>query len=106
MPHFDWAQYGIPGLVVGVLFFLLWRILVWVMKFVNDTQEQHNKERVAWLATLNTLNSSIVLHNQGSIEARKTQEEAHRYQKEEHEKLAEHNREICLALGRLNGYKQ
>jgi hypothetical protein len=75
------------------------------MKWVDKQAEQHNAERVTWLATLGNLNNSIQLHNQGSIEARKTQEEAHKYQREEHVKLAEQNNEICKALSRINGYK-
>ncbi len=105
MPHFPWEQYGIAGLVIAVLFFILWRMLIWVMSFVKDVTKQHNEERVTWANTLNTLNQSILIHNQGSIEARKMQEEAHRYQREEHQKLAEQNNEISKILGRINGYK-
>ncbi|MFA5095930.1 MAG: hypothetical protein WC478_01160 [Candidatus Omnitrophota bacterium] len=105
MPNISWEQYGIAGAVICVLFFILWRILIWVMKWVDTQAKQHNEERIAWLATLSNLNKSIELHNQGSIEARKSAEEAHKYQREEHEKLAEQNQEICKALGRINGYK-
>ena len=96
----DWAKFGdwgLTGLVVGSLFFVLWRMLVWVMKWVDKQSEQHNAERTAWLKTLENLNASIEAHSQASIEARKTSEEAHRYQREEH-------KEMITCLGRINGY--
>ncbi len=99
MPHFDWTQYGIAGLVIGVLFFILWRMLIWVMKWVDKTNDQHNSERCMWLKTLDTLNASIQLHNQGSIEARRATEEAHKYQREEH-------KEMVGVLLRINGLKE
>ncbi len=97
MPNISWEQYGIAGAVICVLFFILWRILIWVMKWVDKQNEQHNAERGAWLKTLEALNNSIQLHNQGSIEARKGTEEAHKFQREEHKEMIE-------VLGRINGY--
>ena len=105
MDFTKFGEYGFIGLIVGVLFFILFKMLTWVMKWVDKQSEQHNSERVVWVKTLEALNSSIELHNQGSIEARKIQEEAHRYQRDEHEKLAEQNQEICQALSRINGHK-
>lgn len=105
----NWArfsEYGLAGLVIGILFFILWRILIWVMKWVDKQSEQHNQERNIWLKTLEALNNSIQLHNQASMEARKTTEEAHKFQRSEHEKLSEQNNQICLALGRINGYEK
>lgn len=96
MPHFPWEQYGLIGLVVGVLFFILLRMLTWVMKWIDKQSEQHNAERIAWQRILDALNQSIQLHNQGSIEARKTAEEAHKYQREEHKQMID-------TLVRLNG---
>lgn len=105
MDFSKFSEYGLIGLIIAALFFFLWRMLVWVMKWVDKQSEQHNAERVTWAKVLDTLNQSIQLHNQGSIEARKMTEEAHKYQREEHQKLAEQNNEICKALGRINGYK-
>lgn len=98
MPNISWEQYGISGVVIGALFFIVWRILCWVMKWVDKTNDQHNAERCMWLKTLDALNASIQMHNQGSIEARKQSEEAHSYQREEHKGMLE-------TLGRINGYR-
>ena len=92
------SDYGFNGVVISCLFFMLWRMLIWVMKWVDKTNDQHNAERCMWLKTLDALNASIQIHNQGSIEARKQSEEAHGYQREEH-------KEMISTLGRINGYK-
>ena len=105
MPHFNWEQYGIAGIVIGILFFIVIRILIWVMAFIKDMTKQHNEERITWLAALNALNQSISLHNQGSIEARETQKDAHNFQRLEHEKLLAHMDEVTKTLVRINGYK-
>lgn len=93
------SDYGFNGIVIGTLFFILWRMLVWVMKWVDKQSEQHEAERTLWLETINKINASIDAHNLTSIEARKTVEEAHKYQREEHKKMVE-------ILGRINGYKK
>jgi len=92
------AEYGLAGIVIAILFFILWRMLIWVMKWVDKISEQHNAERETWMKRLESLDQSIQLHNQASIEARKASEEAHRFQREEH-------KEMITTLGRINGYK-
>lgn len=124
------SEYGLVGLVVAVLFFILWQIICWAKTFISAQAKQyfdavtamttqHNTERLTWLETLTSLNRSIELHNQNSLEARKATEDAHRYQKDEHEKLATSMNNMCIsivkvndslqetekALGRINGYK-
>lgn len=92
------AEYGLAGLVIGILFFILWRMLIWVMKWVDEQSKQHNAEREVWMKRIEALDQSIQLHNQGSIEARRATEEAHKYQREEHA-------EMIKTLARINGYK-
>ena len=99
MPHINWEQYGIAGVVIGILFFILWRMLIWVMKWVDKQAEQHQKERDGWLNIMAGLRSSIDLHNQGSVEARNQSAEAHAYQRKEHE-------EMIKVLGRINGFRE
>ena len=99
------SDYGFNGVVIGTLFFILWRMLVWVMKWVDKQSEQHNAERTVWAKVLENLNQSILLHNQGSIEARRTTEEAHKFQRTEHEKMINNLDEQAKVLARINGYK-
>ncbi|MES0334832.1 MAG: hypothetical protein SFH39_00520 [Candidatus Magnetobacterium sp. LHC-1] len=99
------SEFGLIGIIVGTLFFILWRMLVWVMAFVKEEREQqrhereqYREERAGFIKTLDTINSSIQLHNQQSIESRRAVEEGHRFQREEHKQMIE-------ILGRINGYK-
>ena len=92
-------QYGFNGIVTATLFFIVWRLLVWVMKWVDKQDDRHNKERETWLEIISTMKQSIDIHNQTSIEARNATAEAHKYQREEHQ-------EMIKSLGRINGYKE
>jgi len=113
-PSSFWAkltEYGLAGVIIAILFVFLWRLLVWVMAWVDKINTQHNAERETWIRRLESLDQSIQLHNQSSIESRRATEEAHRYQKAEHEKLADQMNIITSslkqteqALGRINGY--
>lgn len=92
------SEYGLIGLIIGILFFILWRMLIWVMAFVKTITEQHNAERQIWLATLNKQNDTLTRISD-SIDAHdKRADERGRYVREEHMKMIE-------SLGRINGYK-
>ena len=41
-------EYGFVGIVVGSLFFIVFKMLVWVMAFIKDQQKQMAEERVGW----------------------------------------------------------
>lgn len=111
-PTSFWAkltEYGLAGSVIGILFILLYKMLTWVMAWVDKINTQHNAEREVWaesqreerrgnLEVMNTMKQAIELHNQSSIESRKSTEEAHRFQREEH-------KEMIVILGRINGFK-
>jgi hypothetical protein len=98
MDFVKFSEYGIVGLVVGALFLIIWRMLIWVMKWVDKQAEAQNLERQTWLKTITALNESINTHNLTSIESRKISEEAHKFQRKEH-------KEMITTLGRINGYK-
>lgn len=92
------TEYGILGLVLGVMFFILWRMIIWVMGFVKTQTEQHNKERECWQrhsteqsSVLQSIRESIARHDERA-------EERGKYVREEHKQMIE-------ALGRINGYK-
>jgi hypothetical protein len=112
----DWAhfsEYGLVGTMMGVLFFILWRIIVWTMSFIDKTISQQTEERKVWQAIIADIRSSIQLHNQQSIDAHAGLKEASNFQRQEHEKMISrldeigvNQKEITITLGRINGYKQ
>jgi len=107
MEHFlhPWAQFGIVGVFCGSIIFILWRMIVWVMAFVKDTIEQHNKERATWMQQftevgnmLNKVCTSFDKHDERA-------EERGRYVREDHKEFQKQITEVTNVLGRLNGYK-
>lgn len=92
------AEYGIVGVVIGVLFLILWKMLVWVMAFIREERAHHAAEREGWLAQLKIL-SEIMYKTCISIDEHdKRADERGRYVREEH-------KEMITILGRINGYK-
>ena len=92
------SEYGLIGLIVGILFYILWRMLVWVMAFVKDITEQHTKERETWHGSLSKQND-ILLKISNSIEDHdKRADERGKYVREEH-------KEMIASLARINGFK-
>jgi len=87
----SFTDFGLIGLIVGTLFFIVWRMLVWVMKWVDKREDSYNKERENWLTTLNKIQNCIERHDERA-------EERGKYVREEHKQMIE-------TLGRINGYK-
>ena len=93
------AQWGVQGAVIGLLFVILWRMLIWVMAFVKDIMSQQNVERQSWLLAQNK-HSELLSKIASSIDEHDNRaDERGRYVREEH-------KEMIQSLGRINGYKQ
>jgi len=97
MDFSKFSEYGLIGLIIGVLFFFLWRMLIWVMTFIKEITERHERERIRWqetydkqIDTLNKISNNIDEHD-------KRADERGRYVREEHKQMVE-------ILGRINGY--
>jgi len=92
-------EYGLIGIVVGVTFFMLWRMIVWVMAFIKDMTKQHAIERISWQNTINATNELISgLANSMEQHDKQASERGH-YIREEH-------KEMIQCLGRINGYQK
>jgi hypothetical protein len=104
-------EFGFAGLSTGALFFILWRMIVWVMAWVKEQDIQHAKEREALYLMIGLFRQSIVEHNERASAFHTQVTEAHKYQRDEHAKMIENQSTICnslkeveKALGRINGY--
>ena len=89
-------EYGFAGLVVATLFFIVWRMLVWVMAFIKDITKQQNEERVNWLSTLEKHIALIDKMANSIDEIERRADERGKFVKEEH-------KEIIEILRRING---
>jgi len=92
------SQWGVPGSVIGILFIILWRMLIWVMAFVKDIMVQQNVERQSWLCALNKHGDLLGKISNSIDEHDKRAEDRGHYVRDEHTKMIE-------SLGRINGYK-
>ncbi len=99
----DWIKifesYGIPGLVIGALFFFLWRMLIWVMKWVDKQEEHHREERKCWQVTIEGYNKALDDHTKRAQNFYEVVNEAHKFQRSEHG-------EMIQILARINGIKK
>ena len=100
------SEYGLVGLIIAVLFFIVWKQLMWVFTWVKDTDTQHAEERKCWQTTVERLNKSIDDHTSRANTFHEEVTEAHRFQREEHKEMIGQLNEITITLGRINGYKK
>ena len=100
------SEYGLLGLFMGVVLFILFKMIVWVMAFVKEQSDCHSKERTTWLEIITAMKQSIDSHNMNSNELRTNIQEAHKFQREEHQIMIGNLKEITTTLGRINGYKK
>jgi hypothetical protein len=92
------TEYGLVGLVIAVLFFIVWKILVWVMAWVDKQAVQQAAERDGWLCQLKAQSEVLQKISASIDEHDKRADERGRYVREEH-------KEMISSLGRINGYK-
>lgn len=106
-----WKEFGITGLIMGSVVALLFLVIKWTLATTKDILAQNAKQVDAF----NDLQKSwITALNDHTIQARSFHDEvkqAHIFQREEHQKLAENQNTVCSslhqveqALGRINGY--
>jgi len=93
------AEYGLIGLVVAALFFLIWRWSVWIMGWIRERDMQQAAERKAWADIIDRMNECWAAHTAQAKQFHDSVTEAHKFQREEH-------KEMIITLGRINGYKQ
>lgn len=91
-------EFGLVGLIVGVLFFILWRMLIWVMAFVKEISTQQIKEREVWAGIIARHNESLTKINESISRHDEKAEERGRFVREEHKQMIE-------VLARINGFK-
>ena len=105
-----WKVVSEYGLATGI-FLLLFFIIKWILEEVKKILEREAKERSEWAGIIQGFQRGLLEHTANAQAFHDEVKEAHRYQREEHLKLAElqdttcrNMKEIEQALGRLNGY--
>jgi len=93
------SEYGLVGVIIGILFFIVWKILLWVMAWVDKQAIQQAEERKCFIMQIGEITKALENHNSNAREFHNQVAEAHKFQREEH-------REMIASLGRINGYKK
>jgi hypothetical protein len=93
------TEYGLIGLIIGVLFLIVWRLLIWVMKWVEKREEAYSKEREGWLCRFEKQGDAIDKIIDRIERHDERADERGRFVREEHKQMIE-------VLGRINGYKE
>ena len=99
------SQFGFAGAVTGTLFFLLWRMLTWVMAFIKEDRKQQTEERQVYACRLEKLNDAIDKTANNIVEHDRRAEERGKFVRAEHEKMILNLEEQGKVLARINGYK-
>ena len=109
MPDFSlskFSEYGLIGLILAALFFMLWKMLTWVMSFIREIQKQQAEERVIWLAKLEKIGDVIAKVNDGIDDHDRRADGRGKFVRSEHEKMIENLDEHYKILLRINGEKK
>lgn len=122
----DWTlilkEYGIAGLLVLAMVSLLFVIIKWTLDFVGRLINQYNTdrenwlkqalvEREGWMKAIDKQSDIWDIHTQQAKIFHELVNEAHKYQREEHQRMELSQNLTCAslkqveqALGRINGY--
>lgn len=98
-------SYGLAGIVIATLFFIVWRMLVWVMAFVREQNKQQIDERTGWLCTINRQNDLLLKISDSVDDHDKRADERGRFVRDEHKQMISNLEEQAKVLVRINGYK-
>jgi hypothetical protein len=102
----SWVEKFGLGIALSIgVFTAFFYLLKWVLRQQETILKQAAEERKVWQTLFERNNKSIDEHIIQSRNAHDATTEAHRFQREEHSKLADQLNEITAALGRINGYK-
>jgi len=99
-------------MMAGMLFFIIRWILATTREILRQAKEerenwnkQTNEERENWRKIIDALKESVLAHNERAKNFSDNVYEAHKFQREEHQKMISHLGEINSTLGKINGYK-
>lgn len=105
-----WKIVAEYGLATGI-FVLLFFIIKWILEEVKKILEREASERMEWAEIIRGFQVSLSEHTTSARAFHEEVKEAHRYQREEHLKIADNQNTVCSslkevekALGRINGY--
>ena len=107
-----WKEFGLNGLIMGSVIGLLTYVIHMTLCTTRDILKRADESQKTWQSVFTQVSIAIESHSSNSKMFHEQVESAHRYQREDHERLErlqEKNvqamNEVQKALGRINGYK-
>lgn len=106
-----WREFGLNGLIMGSVIGLLTYVIHVTLSTTKDILKRADDSQKSWQEVFHQISLAIESHSSNSRAFHEQVETAHKYQREDHErlqKLEEKNLEcmdeVRKALGRINGY--
>ncbi len=99
-----WKVLGEYGLAGGI-FLLLFFCIKWILEETKKILERESVERKQWTSIIQGFQKNIADNSLQLITFQNQNAEAHKYQKQEHEKMISNLDEHYKVLVRINGYK-
>lgn len=96
-------EFGLIGVIFGAIFTLLFFIVKWTLSTTKDILNQAASERKVWQEIVVKLNSTMDNQVLRAQEFYNQTNEAHKYQRSEHEKMIDNLQEQGKVLARING---
>jgi hypothetical protein len=97
------SEAGIAIVSVSSIIFMSWKLLSWGKQIVDTVLAQMATQNTAWQALIDRSTKAIEEHTQAACTFHDRVDEAHKYQREEHQKLISILEDIKIALIRMNG---
>ena len=91
-------EYGLVGIMICLISTLLFIITKWTLVTTKEIIQQAAKEREAFMACQAVWIKAIDEHTAQARAFHESVKDAHDFQRQEH-------KEMIIALGRINGYK-
>lgn len=108
----SWGQFGLVGLMAGAVIMLLFIVVKWTLDTTKAILAQLFKQTEAFNEMQKLWNTAIDRHTDQAKAFHDEVKDAHKYQRDEHEKLQRSLDKTCdclseveKSLGRINGYK-
>lgn len=106
-----WKEFGLNGLIMGSVIGLLSYVIHMTLCTTKDILKRADESQKAWQQVFHQVSLAIESHSSNSRSFHEQVESAHKYQREDHERLQRLQEknivamdEVQKALGRINGY--
>jgi len=96
---------GLTGLMTAALFFIVWRMIVWIMAWVKEREAAHDAERLKWVCAIEKSNEAQTKIIDSINDHDRRADERGKFVRSEHERMINNLDEQTKVLAHINGFK-